>query len=143
MPYKDKAAQRAYQRDWMKQRRQAWFEANGPCVDCGASEHLEVDHADASLKVAHRVWSWAEDRRLAELEKCVVRCQSCHKKKTKLNGENAVCNHKVSDGTVQEVVSRYQSEAITQKDLGKEYGVSQQSVSEWTRGVVRPTVPSK
>lgn len=82
MPYADPDAQRAYQNAWMQRRRREWIDANGPCVDCGSEEHLEVDHRDATQKVTHRVWSWSEPRRLAELAKCVVRCHDCHVAKT-------------------------------------------------------------
>lgn len=80
--YADKETQRAYQNAWMQQRRQDWLNERGPCVDCGSLNNLEVDHVDPTKKVTHRVWSWSEERRLAELEKCVPRCQSCHKSKT-------------------------------------------------------------
>jgi hypothetical protein len=63
-------------------RRAEWIADNGPCIDCLSREGLEVDHADASTKVTHRIWSWSKARRDAELAKCVVRCNSCHKKKT-------------------------------------------------------------
>jgi hypothetical protein len=89
VPYKDPEHKLAWQRQRNAERRQNWLEANGPCVDCGSWECLEVDHVDASLKVSHKVWSWREERRLAELSKCVVRCHSCHLKKTRLKGEYA------------------------------------------------------
>jgi hypothetical protein len=73
---------RAYDREWMKKRRDAWFAVNGPCVDCGSSENLELDHDDRSDKVSHRVWSWSEERRNVELAKCVARCRKCHRAKT-------------------------------------------------------------
>lgn len=73
--------QRNYQ-EVIKLRRVQWLKENGPCVDCGSWENLEVDHVDRSTKTHHSVWTWREDRRLAELKKCVVRCYSCHKKKS-------------------------------------------------------------
>jgi hypothetical protein len=41
-----------------------------------------VDHVDPSTKVNHVIWSWSENRRLAELAKCQVLCHDCHVKKT-------------------------------------------------------------
>lgn len=79
---------RAYQRVWVKARREAWFKDNGPCVDCGSWERLELDHKNPADKVTHAVWSWAEKRRLAELAKCVARCHKCHKRKSA--GEKAL-----------------------------------------------------
>lgn len=87
MPYKSLEAQRAYQNRWMKQRRLDWLKANGPCVDCASWNDLEVDHVDATRKVSHRIWSWASERRLKELDKCVPRCHDCHVQKTVLEHE--------------------------------------------------------
>jgi hypothetical protein len=89
VPYRDRAAQREYQRLWLRRRRVAWLLANGPCADCGKwgdgperVEGLEVDHrvgrTDEDRKRDHRVWSWAAERRAAELAKCDVRCHACH-----------------------------------------------------------------
>lgn len=80
MPTKE--AQREYQRLWMRQRRTEWLEANGPCVQCGSWDRLEVDHKDRSQKITHAVWSWSKVRREAELVKCQVLCYKCHKAKT-------------------------------------------------------------
>jgi hypothetical protein len=88
MPYKDAEQQREYMRLWMAKRRADWLAENGPCVDCGSAEQLEVDHVDASTKVSHRVWSWTAVRRAAELTKCVVRCLPCHGRKTTASGEH-------------------------------------------------------
>ena len=82
MPIKDVVERRKWQLEWLKKRRDAWFADNGPCIDCGSWEHLEVDHVDRDQKIDHKVWSWRESRRLAELSKCVVRCNTCHKKHT-------------------------------------------------------------
>jgi len=87
MPYKDPEAQRKYQREWMARRRKEWFEQNGPCVDCGSNENLELDHVDRRFKVSHRIWSWSAARREAELAKCVARCSPCHDGKTLVLGE--------------------------------------------------------
>ena len=82
MPFKNKDQQRAYMRQWIRSRRQRWLNENGPCAKCGSSEKLEVDHIDPAQKVEHRVWSWSEERRNAELAKCQVLCEACHAAKT-------------------------------------------------------------
>ena len=79
MGYLDRNKQRAFARDWIKRRRNEWFEANGPCHLCGSWERLEVDHIDPAQKVTHRVWSWRAERRQAELAKCRPLCHRCHK----------------------------------------------------------------
>jgi hypothetical protein len=82
MPYKDKNKQSAYQLERQHRIRAAWFRIHGKCVRCGSKENLELDHIDPSKKITHRVWSWAPERRKAELVKCQSLCKICHKKKT-------------------------------------------------------------
>lgn len=84
MPMKTKEEQRAYQRQWIAKRRLDWIEENGPCVSCGSSSRLEVDHIDPSTKSmpVRDIWSRREEVRNAELSKCQVLCYECHKKKT-------------------------------------------------------------
>jgi 5-methylcytosine-specific restriction endonuclease McrA len=86
VPYKDPAAQSAYQTAWVASRRKAWFDEH-PCVDCGTAEGLELDHVDPAQKVSHRIWSWSAERREGELAKCVSRCTPCHDAKTLAGGE--------------------------------------------------------
>lgn len=62
----------------MNRIRDAWLTANGPCRSCGSAVDLEVHHRNPAEKVAHRVWTWAEPRRMAELAKCDVVCRACH-----------------------------------------------------------------
>lgn len=78
-PTKEQKRLRA--RLWMRMRRDDWFRTAGPCVDCGSTEYLEIDHNNPAQKVSHRVWSWSEARRSAELAKCSVRCRPCHQKR--------------------------------------------------------------
>lgn len=81
MPYKDPAKQRAYCTSWMKARRDSYFDSKA-CVRCGATELLELDHIDPAEKTSHRIWSWREERRAAEMAKCQVLCRACHKAKS-------------------------------------------------------------
>jgi hypothetical protein len=76
-----KEAQREYQRKWMAARRANWFR-DKCCVRCGSKTNLEIDHIDPLTKVSHYVWSWAEERRNAELAKCQVLCRPCHQAKS-------------------------------------------------------------
>jgi hypothetical protein len=84
VPYADPDAQREYQRRWVAARRAEWFAQNGPCVDCGTWENLELDHVSSAHKADNHVWSWRKERRDAELAKCVARCTSCHAAKSAL-----------------------------------------------------------
>lgn len=63
-------------------RRKHWFLKNGPCVKCGSKKKLELDHINPKHKIAHNVWSWKEEDRLKELDKCQVLCWKCHRIKT-------------------------------------------------------------
>lgn len=79
MPYKNRAAQREYQRRWVARRRDIFF---GPrkCAWCSSRERLELHHLDASKKENHAIWSWGEKRREAEIAKCIVLCRPCHQR---------------------------------------------------------------
>ncbi len=62
--------------------------ANHPCVDCGENDPLvlDFDHVrgekvrEVSQLVIHASWKRVEE----EIEKCVVRCANCHRRKTAL-----------------------------------------------------------
>lgn len=69
----------------MNPHRQKWLEQNGPCVDCGTWDNLEVDHVDPQQKVTHRFWNWSKEEREQEAAKCAPRCTTCHKKKTAID----------------------------------------------------------
>lgn len=80
MPYTDPDKQAKYQREWIAQRRAEWF-AGKSCAWCGSAEELQLDHVDPATKVSHRIWSWSDSRRNAELAKCQVLCRPCHEQK--------------------------------------------------------------
>lgn len=90
MPLADKTALREYQREWIAERREAFF-AGKSCAECGSTDQLELDHIDPSLKVTHRIWSWSAPRRNAELAKCQVLCADCHLLKTVSESQTARC----------------------------------------------------
>lgn len=79
MPYKNPAAQRDYQRRWHAQRRARFF-ADKACDWCGATEQLELHHRDPNKKVSHKIWSWGDARRMAEIAKCFILCRECHQR---------------------------------------------------------------
>ncbi len=58
-----------------------------PCVSCGERDPLvlEFDHTDASekmIEVSKLVNQWSLEKIQKEVEKCVVRCANCHRRKT-------------------------------------------------------------
>lgn len=81
MPIAGLQERRDYHRKWFAKRRADWFEGKA-CVDCGGTDDMELDHVDRDQKLNHRIWSWSEERRNAELAKCVPRCHKCHRRKT-------------------------------------------------------------
>lgn len=82
VPYKSKAQHSAYCNARMRASREAWISANGPCRRCGSTVELQVDHIDRNQKLSHKVWSWSQERRAAELAKCQVLCRECHESKS-------------------------------------------------------------
>lgn len=133
VPYADPEAQRRYQREWMARRRREWLDENGPCVDCGSWEELEVDHVDPATKTTHAVWSWSAARREAELAKCVVRCHDCHAAKTAANHEHTRGEShgraKLCERDVREIRSLARS-GCTLRELATMFGISRSSVHE-------------
>lgn len=126
MPYKDRAQRAAYQNAWKKQRRDVWFAENGPCVDCGSWDELRLDHVDPASKIDHKIWTWSEVRRLAELAKCVVRCFSCHVIKTKANREHVSGEkHHFARLSTEQVLSIRARVSLGEKqsDLAREFEV--------------------
>lgn len=117
----------------MKDRREDWLAANGPCKRCGSSHNLEVDHVDPSTKVNHTVWSWRQSRMLRELQKCQVLCEECHKRKTaaenrlaQLGKPNIACRILSED-----VVRRIRSSSATgrsERSLAVEFGIGKTTV---------------
>lgn len=136
MPYADPEKQRAYQREWMQRRRDAWFALNGPCVDCGTWDALELDHEDYRTKVTHRLWSWSEPRRLTELAKCVARCEPCHAAKTLAEGSvphSEAVARKLTVAKVREIHAR-KAAGETLRALGLVYGVSNVTIHKICKG---------
>lgn len=56
----------------------------GACAGCGATEDLEFDHVDPATKTFNvsKLWGVAAAVRQAELDKCQLLCQPCHKEKS-------------------------------------------------------------
>lgn len=127
MPYSDPEKQRTYQREWMARRRKEWLDANGPCIDCDSRENLEVDHVDAATKVSHRVWSWSQARRVAELAKCVVRCKPCHVAKTSANSEESYGEKNGQTRLTEDDVRAIRMSAEPERTLARRYGISNSS----------------
>jgi hypothetical protein len=81
MTEKRRAYIKAYQRQWIANRRHAFFEAKR-CAKCNGTDRLTLDRIDPSKPGDHAIWSWKESRRLAELDKFQVLCHDCHKQRS-------------------------------------------------------------
>ena len=79
-PIKDPNAKRRYHREWIAKRRSQFF-TDRRCVDCGGTKELELDCRDPANNASHRIWSWSDARREAELAKYEVRCAPCRRKR--------------------------------------------------------------
>jgi 5-methylcytosine-specific restriction endonuclease McrA len=68
----------------------------GKCVTCGSTTDLELDHTDRRTKAFDlaKLWSVSKVRFAAELAKCQLLCQRCHRMKSILER-----GHKVARGT--------------------------------------------
>jgi hypothetical protein len=95
---------------------------------------LELDHVDPALKVSHRVWSWARERREAELAKCQVLCHDCHVAKTAEGNETAVRGERNANAilTSEQVLAIRAAVdgGATQASMAAVHGLSKQTVSE-------------
>lgn len=56
----------------------------GKCVDCQTDENLEFDHIipeDKTFNIG-KVWSYSKVKFWTEIDKCTLRCVTCHKART-------------------------------------------------------------
>lgn len=127
---------RLYQKQWMHNRRQYWLNENGPCIDCGSWEALEVDHIISSSKEFEisGLWSRKKEVREFELAKCVVRCQPCHVVKTKNNNEK-VHGEKfwsaiLTEIEVVKIRNEHEFGHISRKELQFKYNVSKSTIRD-------------
>ncbi|ASR75515.1 HNH endonuclease [Streptomyces phage Mildred21] len=132
-------AKREYQRKWVADRRAAGIEyLGGSCRICGATENLNVDHKDASTKVDHRIWSWAWDRALKELDKCQLLCEKHHREKTKANGETNLGEKngqaKLTVNIVKQIREEFAKGDITKAALARKYRVDEKAIRDLLAG---------
>lgn len=92
MPIADPDERRKYHREWMRKRRASWF-AGQSCAKCGLTDRLQLDHVNPAEKTSHRIWSWSEPKRAAELMKCQVLCYACHRIKTDATDRASKAEH--------------------------------------------------
>jgi 5-methylcytosine-specific restriction endonuclease McrA len=75
-----------YERErYHRRRAEAIARLGGRCVRCDTDENLEFDHRDRNDKSfsISKLWSVSQVRFEAELAKCQLLCNPCHKIKTR------------------------------------------------------------
>jgi len=122
--YKSKEAQRRYQQQWIKDRRDGYFK-DKVCAICGSKEKLELDHIDRLTKVGHKIWSWSKQRRDLELTKCQVLCEEHHSTKSAVESMNIL--RKLNATQVQEVRNDLVA-GMTQVAVAKKFNVSRRTI---------------
>ena len=131
---------REYQREWMRKRRESFFEGKS-CARCGSTERLELDHIDRSTKLLNpaRLWSLSDSNpvKSTELAKCQVLCSDCHLEKTIAEKKAIVGSEvpvsKLTDKVVSEIKLRLVA-GERQVDLAREYNVNKRTVNDIARG---------
>jgi hypothetical protein len=116
MPFRDLAAKRAYQRDWVAARRREWLTGKS-CAYCASTDDLHFHHFDPFDKVDHRVWSWSPAKRDAELAKCIVLCRGCHQDHHRAADRQRFCKngHEFTDANTYVKPSTGRRECVTCK----------------------------
>ncbi len=134
------AETRAREYGKMLSRRAQWLLENGPCKRCGSNERLEVDHIDPSLKVHHKVWTWAPERRKVELDKCQPLCHDCHAAKT--TAENRARNLGVPKPELRKLtpdvcaqIDNLKIATVSVRRVAEIIGLHHTTVSRYLRGV--------
>ena len=105
----------------------------GECVKCDSTENLEVDHIDPKTKSFNldakniqRKWEILE----IELRKCQLLCKTCHKDKSRKGKEQGQI---LDIQKANEIRKKYSKGDVTQRELAKEYGVHQVTISDVIR----------
>src|ERR1700752_1314606 len=83
--WKDQDKKRAYQREWVRKRREEYIaRRGGACEKCGCTVDLEFHHTKPLVKVTHRIFSYSRKRIEKELSTCLLLCRiPCHKNEQK------------------------------------------------------------
>ena len=123
-----------YNLKYYHNRREALIrQLGGKCVMCGSTENLEFDHIDSSEKsfsIGTRIQNSMSNLQ-PELDKCQLLCHSCHIRKTKAFNDNGII---IDKKIANQICEEYATTNMTQKELGKKYGLKQSTVSNIIRG---------
>ena len=82
MPYTDRADKNEYARQYYHRRRAgAIARLGGKCARCSVEDDLQFHHRCAEDKsfAVGRLWSVSKERYEAEIDKCELLCEDCHR----------------------------------------------------------------
>lgn len=134
MPMATPELQREYARKWMAERRRSFFQ-DKKCSICASSDNLELDHIDPLTKVSHRIWSWSQPRREAEIAKCRIVCKPCHDVKSRTEHPCGELNSraKLSDSDVDQIRTDFRR-GVSPKELAEKYSVHIRTIQKLVYG---------
>lgn len=120
-----------------KRRKDAIQQLGGRCALCGSLDNLNFDHIvpATKIKAIGSMLNTPQDIFDAELAKCQLLCESCHKNKTKTNKEHGIpaCLRGEDCGksklTEKEALEILNDELLSQYKLAKKYNVSRSTIA--------------
>jgi len=113
-------------------RKEAIETLGGKCSACGSRDSLHIDHIDPQTKSfgISKLWSVSYKKYQAELSKCQLLCEDCHKEKSRADGsygKNRARGERVGTSKLTEsdvIQIRELASTTTQSSLAKIFGVS-------------------
>ena len=100
---------------------------------CGSTEKLEFDHIDSDKKklALAKQLTVAMTTIDEELKNCQLLCHSCHMQKTKQAHDG---RSKITAKLACDICKDYANSGQTQIELGKKYGLAQNTISAIIKG---------
>jgi len=102
----------------------------GKCVRCGATENLQFDHIVPGSRVRKisEATNWSLERFLAEVDKCQLLCDPCHRQKSKEAGETAHGERNPRAKLTEDDVREIRKSDLSYSQLAVQYGVGKRAI---------------
>ena len=104
----------------------------GRCARCDATEGLQFDHitpGSRARKVSEAT-NWAMERFLAEVDKCQLLCDPCHRAKSSEAGEVAIGERQGTARLTEAEVREILMSPLSSRRLAMKYGVSKTTIRD-------------